>query len=263
MRRLPPGWIPNYHGAWAMITVPVLLGVLIGGFVWQHLLLLGLWWAGYFAFYAGGLWLRSRRRPRYLPPVRAYTLVTLVFGVGLLIAAPYLLRWLPLFIPLIATTAWASSHRKDRSLLNDAVTVTAATLTLPVAFDLATHGLATPPGASADASLTGWGWVWLVTLVVGWYFLGTVFYVKTNIRERGKPTWYIASVVFHSVGLVGVLVLAVLGVVTWPLAALWLIIAVRAAAVPAWGYYRRWLPALTIGLGEMVISAALFVSVLI
>ncbi|XXB58901.1 YwiC-like family protein [Trueperella pyogenes] len=87
-RRLPPGWIPNYHGAWAMITIPVLLGVLIGGFVWQHVLLLGLWWAGYFAFYAGGLWLRSRRRPRYLPPVRAYTLVTFVFGVGLLIAAP-------------------------------------------------------------------------------------------------------------------------------------------------------------------------------
>ncbi|MGV4376555.1 YwiC-like family protein [Trueperella pyogenes] len=256
-RRLPPGWIPNYHGAWAMITIPVLLGVLIGGFVWQHVLLLGLWWAGYFAFYAGGLWLRSRRRPRYLPPVRAYTLVTFVFGVGLLIAAPHLLRWLPLFIPLIATTAWASSHRKDRSLLNDAATVTAAILTLPVAFDLGTHEL-TPPAASADASLTGWGWVWLVTLIVGWYFLGTIFYVKTNIRERGKPTWYIASVVFHSVGLAGVLVLAVLGVVNWVLAALWLIIAARAIAVPAWKLSVR-----AIGLGEVAISVALFVAVLI
>ncbi|WP_434700770.1 hypothetical protein [Trueperella pyogenes] len=126
-----------------------------------------------------------------------------------------------------------------------------------MAFDLGTHEL-TPPAASADASLTGWGWVWLVTLIVGWYFLGTIFYVKTNIRERGKPTWYIASVVFHSVGLVGVLVLAVLGVVNWVLAALWLIIAARAIAIPA-----RKLSVRTIGLGEVAISVALFVAVLI
>lgn len=262
-RKLPAGWIPTYHGAWAMITVPVLLGVAIGGFVWPHLLLLGLWWVGYFAFYATGLWLRSRRRARYFPPVRAYAIVTASFGLALAFVAPFLLRWVPLFLPLIATTAWASSQRKDRTLLNDAVTVTAAALTLPVAYDLGTYGLADLPGASADASLTGWAWTWAVTLIVGWYFLGTIFYVKTNIRERGSTTWYVASVAFHCVGFVAVSVAAWTGLLTWWLAALWLVIAVRAAAVPLWGRRRGWLPARAIGLGEVAISVALFVGLLL
>ncbi|MFY9262719.1 MAG: hypothetical protein GX483_03170 [Actinomycetaceae bacterium] len=28
------GWVPNYHGAWAMITVPVLLGVAFAVPLW-------------------------------------------------------------------------------------------------------------------------------------------------------------------------------------------------------------------------------------
>lgn len=273
------GWIPTYHGAWAMITVPILLGITIGGPVWEHALLLGLWWVGYFAFYATGLWLRSRRRPSYFPPVRAYVLATLPFGVALAVTSPFLLWWIPVFLPLIAVTVWASIHRKDRSILNDAATVSAASLTLPVAYDLGTHHIVTAstpqswdlplpgpllhstvtlPGTSADASLTGWAWIWLVTLIVSWYFLGTVFYVKTNIRERGKVVWYIASILFHGSGLVLVSALAGIGVLSWWMFALWVIIATRAAAVPAWGYHRTWLSPLALGLGEVALSIALF-----
>ena len=70
-RRRPPGWVPNQHGAWAMLAAPLLVGTMATGPRWPHLLLTAFWFAGYFAFFATTLWLKSRRRPRYLPPVRA------------------------------------------------------------------------------------------------------------------------------------------------------------------------------------------------
>ncbi|WP_145989885.1 YwiC-like family protein [Trueperella bernardiae] len=273
-RKFPPGWIPRYHGAWAMVTVPVLLGIVLGGFVWQHLLLLGTWWVGYFAFYAIGQWLRAgparigragrdgrrSRRSRFVAPALTYSAIAAPLGVALLVTAPFLVRWTLAFAPLVVISAWCYSRRKERSFLNDAATVTAATLTLPVAYDLATHGLATLPGASGNGSVTGWGWIWIVTAIVGWYFLGTIFYVKTNIRERGNRPWFLASIAFHAVGLVGVVVLAALVGEPWVLPSLWVVIVARAAAVPAWGYHHGWLPPLPIGLGEVAISAALFLA---
>src|SRR5690625_4543294 len=47
-RRRSPGWVPNQHGAWAMVIVPALSGVLLSGPSWRHVPLLGLWWVGYF-----------------------------------------------------------------------------------------------------------------------------------------------------------------------------------------------------------------------
>lgn len=299
-----------------MITVPVLLGVIIGGFVWEHLLLLGLWWVGYFAFFATGLWLRSKRRARYFPPVRAYVLATVPFAIGVLLTAPYLMWWIPIFLPLIATTIWASMHRKDRSMVNNIATVGAAGLTLPVAYDMATGGqgglwgtglllhrlpfmpglgshrsiadlsgssgngaylekfgtlgssnptfawLSAFPGASANGQISGWLWVWLVTLVVTWYFLGTVFYVKTNIRERGERGWLVASAIFHGLGLAFVLVLAAKGLFTWWFAALWVVIFARAVLTPLYGRREGWLSAKVIGFGEVVISIALMILIL-
>ncbi|WP_270973474.1 YwiC-like family protein [Trueperella sp.] len=292
-RKLPPGWVPRYHGAWAMVTIPILLGIALGGFVPAHLLLLGTWWVGYFAFYAIGQWLRSARpagrstsrqprrtacerrrsggsggrrsgRSRFVRPALTYTAIAAPLGVALLVVAPFLVRWAFAFAPLVVVSAWCYARRKERSFLNDAATVTAATLTLPVAYDLATHDLvargdlAALPGSSPDGSVTGWAWIWIVTAVVGWYFLGTIFYVKTNIRERGDWAWFLASLLFHGAGLIGVLVLN--AHLRLPLALPWLcgLIAIRAVAVPAWGYHRGWLPPIAIGLGEVAISVALF-----
>ncbi|MPV88001.1 hypothetical protein GB882_04925, partial [Georgenia ruanii] len=60
-RRRRAGWVPDQHGAWAMIAVPALVGVALSGPAWVHVPLLGLWWVGYLAFFATGLWLRSYR----------------------------------------------------------------------------------------------------------------------------------------------------------------------------------------------------------
>lgn len=62
-----------------MLIVPFAVGALDGG-PSRHLLLLLTWLVGSFAFFAAGLWLRSRCKPRYWPPVRSYGVLTVVLG---------------------------------------------------------------------------------------------------------------------------------------------------------------------------------------
>jgi hypothetical protein len=51
-------WVPNQHGAWAMLAGPLLVGVLAGGAAWVHVPLTVLWFLGYFAT---GRWLGTGR----------------------------------------------------------------------------------------------------------------------------------------------------------------------------------------------------------
>ena len=53
-------WVPQYHGAWAMVTIPPLVGVIEGGFRLIEVLVFALWFVGYFLFYSATVWLKSR-----------------------------------------------------------------------------------------------------------------------------------------------------------------------------------------------------------
>ncbi|GAA1624458.1 hypothetical protein [Georgenia ruanii] len=111
------------------------------------------------------------------------------------------------------------------------------------------------PGASPDGALTGWAWAWLVTALVTAYFLGTVPYVKTNIRERGNRAYLVGSIAFHVAVTAAVAALAAAGLVSgWHLA-VWAALAVRAAAVPVLAARRgRPVRPMLLGLGEIVLS---------
>lgn len=230
-----------------MIAVPPLLGIVLGGPAWAHVPLLALWWVGYFAFYATGLWLRSHRKPRYLPPVRAYAVALVPLAAAVVLMEPSLLVWALVYAPLVATTAWCSAHRLDRSLLNDGVTVLAAGLMTAVAYD------AGPGWAVVSPDGAGWAGVWLVTALVTAYFLGTVLYVKTNIRERGDRRYLAASVVYHGVVAAVVAVLAAGGAVPPWHAVVWVLLVLRAAAVPVVADRRgRPVRPAVLGVGEVV-----------
>lgn len=224
-----------------MLVVPPVVGGVVGGWSWRHVLLLVAWLVGYLAFHAAGLWLRSGRRARYRRPVLAYGAAALVLLAALLLTSPGLLRWAPVFAVLLAVSLVASWRRADRSWWNDAVTVGAACLLTPVAAGMSTRE--PTPGA-----------VWTATAVLAAYFLGTVPYVKSLIRERDDPRVRRASVAYHVVvAVVGALVDPLLGVVG-------ALLAVRALVVP-W----RW-PGLrpgVIGAGEVVATLVVTAAVLV
>ena len=94
--------------------------------------------------------------------------------------------------------------------------------------------------------------VWLVTLVEAAYFLGTVFYVKSAIRERRSVGFWRVSVGFHALAAVG------LAFVHWWFGVLFALLALRAAIVPR----RGWTPK-QLGIGEVVASLVVVGSVLL
>ncbi|MDO5736666.1 MAG: YwiC-like family protein [Propionibacteriaceae bacterium] len=254
-KRGSQGWVPNHHGAWAMLVVPWVLGfvhvVRHGGDALSSLLMLVVWFLGYFTFFATSQWLKSRFKPRFFPAVRTYAVATAVLGVALLWLRPQWWSWALVFAPLVTLSLWLAWRRRDRSLLSGMSTVAAASM---VPLVLGSDGL----------------WPWTVapevvgiSLVCFGYFFGTVLYVKTLIRERGSNGWVIASVLWH----VACVALAFALPGTMPriaVASFFAIMAVRAWLVPWWGPLSgRTVTAKTAGLGEFAATAALMAVLLI
>lgn len=223
-----------------MLVVPPVVGAVMSGVTWRHALLLVAWLVAYLAYNAVGLWLRSGRKARYLPPVRAYGIAAVLVGGGLLVVTPGLLVWAPVYAVLLGVSLTASVRRADRSWSNDAVTVVAACLMTLVAAGL---GSRAPAQAARSA-------VVLAAVVLLAYFWGTVLYVKTMIRERGRRDVLAWSIGYH-------VAIAAAGFVVHPLlGGVGVLLAARAAVVP-----RRW-PRATpkaIGIGEIVATTAVAV----
>ena len=244
-------WIPQYHGGWAMVVVPPILGIVEGGFRWAHIPLYALWFIGYFFFYCATVWLRSHCKARYAAPVKAYGAAVLGLGLISLVCAPFLWRWALLFAPLVAVAALAAWKREDRSLASGLDTVAAASLMVPVMYDVSTDGA---------AGLGGTAHVWALAALFFGYFAGTVFYVKTNIRERGSTPYLFASVAWHAAWTAAVIALAMHDAIGRWHAVVWALMTARAVAVPLYGRIRTPLPVRAIGIGEILASIAFIVT---
>lgn len=191
------GWVPGQHGAWAMLILPFLVGLIYGvqdsGLHAVTLPLFALWMVGYFAFNALSLWLKSGRQARYLKAVQVYGAASAALGAVVLLLQPALLTWVPVYAPLLGIGLWRAAVRDDTSLLSRWVTVIAACLFCAVIFSDGFHVFMGQLGTDVQAQRTA-----KATLILLAYFLGTVLYVKTMIRERGQVRWVTASVAFHA-----------------------------------------------------------------
>lgn len=240
-----------------MISVPALSGVVLAGPHWVHIPLLLTWWIGYFFFQAAALWLKSRFKTRYLPPVRAYGILTALAGVATVILAPWLAWWLIPIAPLAGVAGWCSWNRRERSLLNDTVTVLAACLMTAVVFSATT--------APADPR---WPWVWLVTATLLAYFWGTIVHVKALIRERDNPAYPRWSGIYHGLLAAAVATSTGLGVFSttalggWFLTAVWVGIAFRSLYMPWRQRTVRLYRPREIGVTEIVFSLLLAAALL-
>ncbi|WP_188355093.1 YwiC-like family protein [Galliscardovia ingluviei] len=249
------GWLPNYHGAWAMITIPPLLGIAFTHARLVHIAFLGTWWIGYFCFFALLMYIKSRFARRYIPALLTYGTLTAICGVAVLVLAPYALLWVIPFLPLIAIAVEEAHCRRERSVLSGFATVLAASLTLPVA---AGFGIAAPgTGQWQDILHIPWS-IWLCTIFVFLYFAGTVFYVKTNIRERGNSKYLVASLAWHGIALACAGIAAFMFGGWWIAhALLWLVLTFRAWIVPYRAQHGKPLTIMALGMGEVFASIVL------
>ena len=279
-----------------MATVPALVGACVGGIRWEHALLLVGWVAGFLFFNAAGSWMTARRRParRCRPgssprdaPLLTWGAVSAAAGVSAVALAPGLLAWAVLFLPLVAVAFVEAWRGRGRSLASRLSAVLACGLTCAVSYDWATgpawRGLrasvsATTAGAGDGAggwpwrdagAMTaagpgvGWAHAWIVTAVLTAYFVGTVPYVRSLIRERGSVRWIAGSVAWSAVSAAGALAAWDAGAVSWAVPAVSVLLIARAAAVP-WDQARRgpWTPQ-AIGLGEVAATALVAATLLL
>ncbi|WP_223832972.1 YwiC-like family protein [Streptomyces venezuelae] len=188
-------WLPNQHGAWAMLAVPFMVGAFLGdgpgeGPRWAHLPLFGAWLAGYVTAFHVQQWLRLRRLSRnpraprrHVRPAIGAAAVSAVCGVPLLFAYPWLLLAAACAAPFVAVNTWYAWRNEERALLNGLAAVVPACGMLLVTLRL----------GGGDLSEG-----WRPALACLLFFAGTVPYVKTMIRERGSRAYYRASVAYHA-----------------------------------------------------------------
>ncbi|PQM75229.1 YwiC-like family protein [Corynebacterium sp. J010B-136] len=219
--RRSQGWMPNQHGAWFMLFIPPLMGMILQP-SWAAVPLFITWWFGYFTYFAITIWVKSRLRKKHLPPVLTYGAITALAGIAALITQWQLIAWLPIFAPIIAVAVYETIKRRERSLVSGWSTVLAAAMMLPTVASISTSG--TPAAVSAD--------LWWATAWFALYFGGSIYYVKTLIRDFGNRSRFIQSVIFHAIVYVAALGLAFAQPHTWPVAVVGALLAARSYAVP-------------------------------
>jgi hypothetical protein len=214
-----------------MLAVPYLAGLLAAGYRWADAALAGAWLAGYLLSYYLFQSVKSRRPGRYRAQLLLYAAVAAPLAVLLVVARPQVLWYAPGYAALLAVNAWYAARRRERALLNDVASVLQSCLIVLV--------VATIAGRVTAAAFVAF----LLCLA---YFLGTVFYVKTMIRERGNPRYRRWSTGYH------VLALAA-AVITGPWAgALFAWLLLRAILLPGRGLAPK-----RVGLIELANCAAL------
>ncbi|MFF4184903.1 YwiC-like family protein [Streptomyces sp. NPDC001691] len=184
-------WLPNQHGAWAMLAVPFAAGTFLGHPRWAHLPLLGAWLLGYLAAYHAQQWLRLNRIARnpkaprrHVRPALCFAAGSAACGIPVAVTHPWLLLAAACAAPFIAVNTLYAYRNRERSLLNGLAAVVPACAMLLVALRL---------GGGA------WGTGVAPALACLLYFGGTVPYVKTMIRERDSRAYYRSSVAYHAV----------------------------------------------------------------
>ncbi|MFI5809038.1 YwiC-like family protein [Streptomyces sp. NPDC051561] len=236
-------WLPDQHGAWAMLTVPFAAGTFLGDPTWLHLPLFVCWLLAYTTAFHLQQYVRLRRLSRnpraprrHVRPLLTFSTLVTVLGTPLLVLRPWLLVAVAAALPFFAVNTLYALRNRERALVNGLVAVVPACAVLLVALRVGGGTLAGGLAPLAACLL---------------YFGGTVPYVKTMIRERRNRRYLYGSVTYHA----GALVCAALLHPLWSV--LFACFLLRAALLPG-----RRLRVRTVGLIELGCSAALLVMLL-
>ena len=272
------GWLPDQHGSWPIALVPPLVGIVLGGPAWPHLLLVGTWMCCFFLFNATTLWLKSSRRRRYRAATLFWLGLTVVGAATLVILHVSVLAWVPVFLPFVALALYEMWRGRSRSTISRLTTVLTSCLMTPVAYDLGanTGRMETwwPWQDHTDITAhAGWGHVWLVTLALTLYFVGTIPATRVLFRRRGDARWFRLSVAYHAVALGIVAAIVAAGAISWPVLVVFALILARNIVLPrmqakrlaagAGGGAGGGLPVMLIGLTETAQCLAVAVTVLL
>src|SRR5215216_789588 len=198
--------LPKEHGAWAMLYVPLVVGVLVAGAFSLRVLALTL--SASFLFIAREsylAWWRARSRGQAQPEARRRMLIYL--GLAALFGAPLvLISKLFLLAPfglatlgLLIFNARQAVRREDRTIGGEIMAIAGLTLAAPAAYY-------TARGRFDSTAL----WLWALCAL---YFASSVFYVKLRVysvarrRELERRVSWRSCALYHAFLLAGLVAL--------------------------------------------------------
>lgn len=246
-------WVPREHGAWSWLVSPVIAGAIVAGPHVHQLYVLGMALGGYLFFNAASWWAKmpAKRRPATVRPMLTYAAVAGLFTIALLIRAGWgAFGWLALLLLPLAVAYLLTLRGAGRSLGSGLATAVASSSLLLVAVQ---------PDLVAFLRAPRPDWLWAVAIVYG-VTSGTLFAVKSMIRESGSNRFLAASIAWHLGWVVATAIGALYGLsVAW--VAYFCLMTVRATLLPLVAR-RHALRPMVIGLVELgltVVMLALFV----
>jgi len=166
-----------------MLVIPFLFGLFTTRPVAIHALLFVFWLIAYLFTFPFLQWIKTKKLHLYKGPMMLYGSLFGALGMTLAIIAPSLLRWVPIFIPFFLINCWYARNNRERSFVNDLAAVLLFSMMVYVSHDV--------------GSLHNWQIAHQLFLLSIVYFIGTVFYVKTIIREKHNKIFYWYSVLYH------------------------------------------------------------------
>jgi hypothetical protein len=176
-------WFPHQHGAWAMLAVPLLLGVAASRpDIWQVVLAAAAV-TGYLLSATWQAWARARRRQSYVRSLRVYGAAFAFLAAVLAYSHPPILLAGAVVLPAAAFAALGARPGARREIGDTLAQVAEALVLTPVAAYLS--------GSFDPATVT------VYTVISAAYLIATVLVVRSVIRERGNMRFAIGSVAFH------------------------------------------------------------------
>lgn len=241
VKRAPRLRIPNQHGAWAFLLIPLILGLLITGWSVPAGLFAVAWVLAYPASYflgravvirwRRGSWTRlAKREWGYALP---WIVLAAIPSLILVVLRPWLLVVGLVLAILWGVSVWLTRTGHERGASNDLLLVTEAALAVPLLWAIGTDA---PPDRVA----------WEAAFICLVFFTGSVIHVKSLIREADDPRWARFSRVYH---------VAALGM---GLLSPWLLVPFGAAAIRAFAVPAGSRPAV-VGAVEIVVSVLVVV----
>jgi hypothetical protein len=218
--------VPDQHGAWGFLLLPVVLGVAAGGWAAAVPVLVVAWVAAYPLTWALTGLLTAPRPERFRRALVVWSVVAVPAAVAAVVLRPWLVWVGAAYVLLFLVNLWFARRRRERDLANDLVLVAECTAMVPVVAGVAaTGGWSAPIGAMTETD------VLVLALACALTLVGSTLHVKSLIRERRNPRFAVASR-WYAVASLGVVTVTVaLTTVGWPLVAPFVALAARAFLV--------------------------------
>lgn len=223
--------IPKQHGAWSMLILPFLLGGIVGGWTLAHIPFAIAWLFVYMGTFFLFQYVKQRKKSQeLLRTVTLYLLIATIAALPVFLTEWRLIWFVFAMLPFGLVNVYFAKMKDERNVWNDVSAVTSFCIGGVASYYLGARVV--------DGTM-----VWLFVLPY-FYFLGSIFYVKTMIREKKSQTYRNVSWGYH------VLLVMAFIVLGNPLLAL----AYAPSLIRAIGFYGKQVPIMRIGIIEIANS---------